>query len=277
VKSIQFKTESFTLIELLVVIAIIGLLSSIVLVNTRGSRIKAQIAKGLEFSQTIQNTIGSEAVGIWDFDNCTAQDASGYGNNGTINGAICSSDTPYSVSGKNSLSFDGVDDFVDCGNNASLDIVSEVTISAWIKFNAMQSGTIVGKGATSSQMNFYFGAGNSGTVLRFRHTSTNFNSTVQHGYSVGSWHYITVTVDQLTNKIKFYSDGIQLGADVTLTGTLTANSDNLRIGIAEGYADKFNGFIDDVRIYSKALSQSQIQQDYVEGLEKHSDLALFKK
>ena len=62
--NLKMKRQGFTLIELLVVIAVIGLISSIVLVQIKTPRGKAQIAKSLQFSKTIQNVLGSEGVGI---------------------------------------------------------------------------------------------------------------------------------------------------------------------------------------------------------------------
>ena len=150
------KNKSFTLIELLVVIAIIGLLASIILVSLKGVREKAEIAKGLEFSQSIQHALGADAVGIWSFDDCgndgdthtTLADTSGYGNNGTNHGAICREDTPFHVvgsgGGKRALSFDG-DDYVDCGSGAST-LPANFTAEVWVYFNGTSdNSTLIGR------------------------------------------------------------------------------------------------------------------------------------
>jgi prepilin-type N-terminal cleavage/methylation domain-containing protein len=275
------KTKSFTLIELLVVIAIIGLLSSIVLVATRGSRAKAQIAKALEFSQTIHTSLGSEAVGVWDFDNCTASDASGYGNNGTINGAVCSSDTPYSAigqgTGKNSLSFDGIDDYVECGNvNTG---TNEISISTWINLSStsVAQRPIINKGYTSHNAPYYqytvfytatdeikFSLTIDGTLK----TATTTSSMV----SINTWYHILSTYDGAD--LKVYVNGNLEKTTNVGSGTLTTYATNMRIGEYTNLnQDYFPGKIDEVRIYNKSLSTAQIQQLYAEGLEKHKDLA----
>ena len=132
--------SSFTLIELLVVISIIGLLASVVLVSMKGMREKARIASALKFSQSLQNSLGSESVGVWSFDEgegTIVHDSSGYNNHCTIYGASFTQDTPerivHSNSSTYSLSFDGQNDYLDCGNDESLDITDEITIEAWVK------------------------------------------------------------------------------------------------------------------------------------------------
>ena len=129
------KQKSFTLIELLVVIAIIGLLASIVIVNLAGTRGKASIARGLQFSQSVHHALGSEAVGIWSFDEgsgATAYDASGYGNNGTLYNFASphgwTTDTPSNTG--YALSFDGVDDYVSLPSMKP----QYFTISLWVNF-----------------------------------------------------------------------------------------------------------------------------------------------
>jgi len=63
-----------------------------------------------------------------------AVDISRYGNNGTINGAVWTSSGRFG----SALQFDGVDDYVDCGNGASLNITTAVTVEAWV--NPLYSG-----------------------------------------------------------------------------------------------------------------------------------------
>ena len=271
-KTINSKTKSFTLIELLVVISIIGLLSSIVLVNTRGSRNKAKIAKGLETSQAIHNSLGSEAVGVWDFDNYTAQDSSGNGNNGTIFGAVFSSDTPYSMvgqgSGKNSLSFDGsIGDYIQISAVAVLTTGTSFMLSVWVKpettgtyrtimgYNSTHRLLIVSTGQMLSQQDGNFFSGAAGDVPN------------------GVWTHVIYWNNGTTER--WYINGKQSGSD-----HITPNAEwdsAFKIGQYDLVNYPYRGLIDEVRIYSQAFSQSQIQKQYVEGLRVHSNLVLLDK
>jgi len=279
--------KSFTLIELLVVISIIGLLSSIVLVATKGSRAKAQIAKALEFGQTIHTSLGSEAVGIWDFDNCTASDASGYGNNGTINGATCSSDTPYSAAGqgaggKNSLNFDGTNDYVSANISQLSTYTMPVTISVWIYIPSTWTwvnGTIAAFPATNYGMGIYRDATNNQIVFVARIGSISPYGWKNYNIQRDTWYHLMftgngATFDAYVNGVKINTSsaayGVAAGADIT--GVFQLATSTIYGGGGGGY---FGGLIDDVRVYSQVLSQSQIQQQYV--LEKHNDLALLNQ
>ena len=74
----------------------------------------------------------SGLIAYWEFDEgggTIAYDSAG-DNNGTIYGAVW---TTGQIDG--ALSFDGVDDYVDVSDSASLDITAEITIGAWVKFN----------------------------------------------------------------------------------------------------------------------------------------------
>lgn len=278
--------KSFTLIELLVIIAVIGLLSSIVLVNLRGSRNKAKIAKTLEFSQSVQHAIGNEAVGIWNFDEgsgTTAQDISGYGNNGTIyGGASFTEDTPYKVmgsgQGKYALSFDGVNDYISLPNN-TFSSLSQGTIAAWI----------YPTGSGAQQTIFECSYGGSANMIYFELENGKPHWAVfasgawrPDGYSKSvlsnnQWHFVVVTVD--ASGWKIYVDGIY---DGILYGDPAANKffNNIsvpqvnKIGTAYNGARFMKGSIDDVRIYATALTLSEIQQLYLVGLEKHQQLTM---
>jgi len=252
------------------------------LVNTRGSREKARVAKILETHQTTHNSLGSETVGMWNFDNCTAQDASGYGNDGTISGATCNSTTPYSVfgqgSGKNSLSFDGVNDYILIPASAYFD-VQKFTISAWTySSNYSRNQFIFEKttnGAVNTQYSCFFGGG----VIYFR----TYNSAgsgddlavaiTTAGVQNNQWNLIVCAYDGLAKKI--FVNGAEK-ASKSYSQTLMTNPNGTSVigAYGSGTSYFFSGFIDDVRIYSQSLTQSQIQHQYAEGMETHNSLTL---
>jgi len=281
--------KSFTLIELLVVIAIIGLLSSVVLVSLSGPRQKAKITKALEFSQSVQHAIGNEAVGVWNFDDCTAKDLSGYGNNGTIYGATCVDDTPYKVvgvgQGKNALSFDGGNDYVSANANLSGTLTSAITVSAWIKLNDLSDRGIMGEYSNwsyygyafwISSNNLYFEVGRSGPG-EWTGWETKVNTA---SISPGTWYHIVGTYNG--SIVKLFVNSVEAnsaGENRQINGGLPTCIGNVRYDCTSinpfnevnGY---FNGTIDDIRIYTTALTLGEIQQLYLAGLEKHQQLTM---
>jgi len=265
-QEIQHK-RSFTLIELLVVIAIIGLLSSVILVSLSGPRQRARITRSLEFSQSVQHAIGNEAVGVWNFDDCSAKDLSGYKNDGTINGAICVDDTPYKIvgsgQGKNTLSFDGVDDYVDLGNPVVLQNMNEGTIVAWFKRQGTTGIYQMIFSDPGSRLEICF----SGNWLQFYINNAAVSISLP---TLDVWYYVVGNWSISGNFQKLYLSAVEVGSRVPTGNTGSAIR---TIGSRSG-SYPFNGIIDDVRIYSTALSLSEIQQFYLAGLEKHQQLTI---
>ena len=131
------KTKSFTLIELLVVIVIIGILAGVIIVSTSSSINKANFAKAQAFSNTVQQELLLNLVSEWTFDEGNAEDS--WGNNeGTVYGAIYQNKASRNCVYGGCYSFDG-SDYIDCGNNSSLNIADEITISSWIKLDSFDS------------------------------------------------------------------------------------------------------------------------------------------
>ena len=262
------RNKSFTLIELLVVIAIIGLLASIVIVNLTGTRSKANIARGLQFSQSIHHALGAYAVGVWSFDEgsgTTAYDASGYGNNGTINGASHTTDTP---SGQGyALSFDGVDDYVDCGNLGSF--FDYGTIEFWMntfrlrnwdnpfttKFQGLNAG-IRFELNESGMFSVYIGDDAADYT---------FHMYLNSGLTINTWWHVVLVWDSVNNNVKGYLNSVKK-FDNSHTKWATTLP---QIAIGNGFSSSryFNGLIDDVRIYEKALEIAQIEAMYYAGLD----------
>ncbi len=257
----------FTLIELLVIIAIIGLISSIVLVNLKGTREKARIAKALQFSQTVYHTLGAYSVGIWRFDEgqgVTAYDSSGERNHGTINGA----NYTQGILG-NALQFDG-NDYVDCGMGYSLQLTNAITVEVWAYPTAQAYQAIAAKGGgwnfhlRPTQLVPYFYIG--GLEKNVPYTTGDYRN---------SWHHFAFSYDSAggTNNFKVYWNGA-----IVAQGTFVGAMDNVvgdSVKIGQRVNDQyFTGLIDEVRIYNQALSVAQIQKLYAEGLERRKNLTM---
>ena len=263
--------KSFTLIELLVVIAIIGLLASIVIVNLTGTRSKANIARGLQFSQSVHHALGSEAVGVWGFDEgsgTTANDSSGYGNNGTLtNGPVwrcASTDPSYTPSGQGcSLQFDGVNDYVTA---SPISVGTYFTLNVWIN----RTGTtktftplIEQGGNRKFRLIKYYNRiciGNDSITDNFYCTGNLFSST-------NFWYNIVAFFDG-SNHI--FVNGIEYSLTQSAGNYGSWGTNQLNIGYRP-YTElvgPFNGLIDEVRIYEKALEIAQVEELYYAGLDR---------
>jgi len=199
----------------------------------------------------------------WKFDEgagTVVVDSSTNGNNGTLtNGTVWV--TGWS---SNALSFDGVDDYVEVANSPSLGITGDITVAAWIKRGALGDyGGIVAKtdGDNIWDYDFYFDSG--ADNLHFWSDSQSPQNTISTGtVSDTDWHHVAATRSGET--VTFYIDGAPAGT-VTISGDSADNPIPVRIGTdGPGYSgdSMFNGLIDDVRIYNRALSASEIRALY---------------
>jgi len=275
------KSLAFTLVELLVVIAIVGLLSTIVLAVTSGVSEQGRIAKSLQFSKHLENSLGDHLIGRWTFDEtanlCGAGkvcDTSGWDNHGTMNNfvlpcGLVDDDTPSGQGG--AMSFDGVDDYVEANPSIS-SANGSLTICGWFK---RQTDSSTGYPFGIRSEDFSFGiVGDTQMSLQARR-SNNLNGKLSGRFSVSavnslgiSWHFFAMTQnDDFTKPPRAYLDGTEL------TVSLSSYYDTQRyttfyigkLNPAQGY---FSGLVDEVHIYDTALIASQIQSQYYAGLDR---------
>jgi PGF-pre-PGF domain-containing protein len=186
------------------------------------------------------------------------QDFSGYRNNGTWNG----NDTSTVTSGRfgNALQFDGVDDYVNASNDPSLNITSAITIEAWVKPIAYSVGGIVAKRldwhAENVNYNLFF---DSTSKLGFYNGTlvVNTNDTIP----LNVWSHVVVTVNDTTTT--FFINGVFDSNHILGIGV--PNHHPLLIGSHGNDGNYFNGTIDEVRIYNRALSTDEINASYDAG------------
>jgi len=279
VKKLKNNNKSFTLIELLVVIAIIGVLSAIVITSMSNAVTKSRIVRLQVFSDTIRAQLSDSLVSWWSFNEGTGTDAKDMweGNNGTLTNFDFDDDSGWRsggdcVSGK-CLEFDGINDYVNCGNNASLkNMGSAVTVEAWAKYSGygddgQSYSVIIGKGTSGTPQPWTFLLENPGNKIRFRVTAGNVDANAQDSiaHELNRWYYFVGTYDG--NNIKIYKDGVRVGI-TPRTGTIAINDVTAKIGTFTGPSYNFNGFLDEVRIYNSAATITQIQSQYLAGLDK---------
>jgi hypothetical protein len=204
-----------------------------------------------------ENRISDEGlIGYWDA-NDNSEDWSGNGIDGTLTG-----NANVTTTGKfgNSFGFDGAGDYVALGNNDNLNEIKQITVSTWTKFNddtAYQS--LVGH--FEDNLNQFFLHYHNAHSLRFRvgNGTTNVAAIYSWTPELGKWYNIVGTYNG--SKINVYLDGI-LVAQSSMTGDLSAGVANAFIGSKRGFDECLDGAIDEVMIYNRSLSDSEISALY---------------
>jgi hypothetical protein len=205
-------------------------------------------------------------AGWWKFDGTAgiiAADSSPNGNDGTlING-------PVWISGKikGAVEMDGADDYIELPIGSTISMLTECTIATWVNF--YNSG-----GAWQRVFDF----GNNTTVYMFLTPAVNTNESLRFaittagngvedvvdagGMLATGWHHIAVTVSARTTTIIMYLDGQEVGRNIHAVNNVSSMgvTTNNWIGRSHGAGDAyFQGAIDDFFIFSRVLSQPEIQ------------------
>ena len=184
----------------------------------------------------------------------TRYDSTSNANNGTPYGGI-SSNVSGQVDGANS--FDGVDDYILCGTNASLNITNVITIEAWVCPTAFATeGYIVSKGNTIGDTVYSLSVGTNGDLKTMRTGGSQRGSA----YSIVTNAYSHIAVTISGTSINFYGNGTNIGV-AAASGDITTNAKPLQLGWRSG-STYFYGIIDEVRLYNRALSSGEILTQY---------------
>jgi gliding motility-associated-like protein len=198
-------------------------------------------------------------VGYWPF-NGNANDESGNGNNGTVNGATLTTDR-FGVANK-AYSFNGVNNYINAGSNISF---SNFTITTWVYMNANPTGlnALVSKISTNFQnFELAINPGINNPSLSWGNGSSWFGLNSSQTLPVAQWHHIVATYNS-SNIMTLYFDG-----NVLLTSTATSYSN------VSGFETFFgarpntqgissttffhNGKLDDIGIWNRSLTHQEI-------------------
>lgn len=205
-------------------------------------------------------------IGWWPLheNNGQANDLSGNGNHGTLNGGII-----QGVAGKQGLtaySFDGSDDYISLGSN--IFSLSEYTISLWVKHDSIDSSRHVYIGLEGVVNVRQEGDGNG--ILYYHEDGSN-NSLRAPAPNVDQWTHIAIQYDG-KNTVQLWVDGqredVSQGVNDAIFGSKSRGN---KIGALYDGSDLHNGEICDVRIYNRPLSPQEIQTLYKWGSGDYTD------
>ncbi|MFM2317270.1 MAG: hypothetical protein RLZZ155_1602, partial [Bacteroidota bacterium] len=219
---------------------------------------------------TLATNLQTGLVGYWPF--CgNANDESGNGNNGTVNGATLTTDRFGNAN--SAYSFDGINDGIVVQNNPNI-LQQEYSISIWfystIDYSIPNNNTLLrsgdegacsGQGFAIASYEFHskFGFADFGSGNFSFETSINTSS-----FLTGQWYNLVFT--RRNNKAIQYINGIAIDS-TTNNNYMPASNCPIFIGsnwLMPGFVqpDVFNGKIDDISIYNRALTPTEITQLY---------------
>lgn len=188
--------------------------------------------------------------------------------NNVNTGTLTNSPT-FSNTNGGCIVFDGVDDYINCGNNSSLKLTGDITIDTWIYISANPSDWVricgIGSsdGGSGNRMYGLWYNGTNASVTRnllwqrYSPGTQIYPTTV--ALSLNTWYYVSVTTNGSLHTL--YLNNLSIGT-TTSAGPWTTNTvDNVTIGYA-GFHTYHTGRIGLIRIYNRALTATEVLQNY---------------
>ncbi|MFN8178787.1 MAG: DUF4038 domain-containing protein [bacterium] len=193
----------------------------------------------------------------------TTADVSGHGNTATLHGAVFGAGEHGSA-----LSFNGTSAYVEAPNSASLDIAGTgLTLAFWVKVISTTSGVdyvIVDKPWSASTMTSPFyqygvefsNSSNKTLDFFFGDAAASLHGPYRMSPAPGVWTHVAFTYDGST--VRGYLDGVE-ALSVADASSLVPRGHSLRLGVDGAYQQFFDGSLDDLRIYDRALTAAEVR------------------
>jgi N-acetylneuraminic acid mutarotase len=228
-----------------------------------GVSLNLNAGKGTD-TVNVGSGIPAGMVSLWQGDG-NANDLVGK-NNGTVPTGVTFAPGVTGAAGDQAFRFNGSNALVDVGHDPSLNMTGSMTVSAWVNVQSLIANNYLfadfDSGGRLSQGSLGIDAG--GRFFWFQGNQTKSNDWVEpHGataVSLNQWHHVAVVRDDNAKTITLYVDGLP-DASVSYAGIpiLALQGDKLLGGSGPGFpSDSFNGLLDEVGVYNRALSATEI-------------------
>lgn len=224
----------------------------------------------------VQSAPRNGLVGYWNMDTndisgTTVYDKSGNDNNGTITSVTCS------VAGQmnEACTFDADGDNIAVGTSASLQ-PANLTFAAWVKRTSSWNNQAIGlfwakpSGVFDSTYGWHITSddgANEDTPIVLRVSGNNYcyvSADIDTFYPLNEWVHIAATFNSGTNSCILYKNGVAVTTGNSGTpDVINSSADTKYIGLNNGYGSSMDdGLMDEVRIYNRDFSASEIKQLY---------------
>ncbi|MGE0638292.1 MAG: LamG-like jellyroll fold domain-containing protein [Bacteroidia bacterium] len=198
-------------------------------------------------------------VAYWPF-NGNADDESGSGYNGTVNGVVLTADRFGNPGKAYSFSNPG---YISVATASSL-FPDQFTISYWFKINSYfgERGVLSCVGANGGYQQYFSGTSFAYLIgYNFPNSGSYFSSNYTMSADVNTWHHLVVTYEKtgdFASVTKLYINGDLKTTDNQPVAIAYPGGETLHIGQNHGGVN-FTGELDDIRIYNTLLSETDIQ------------------
>jgi hypothetical protein len=183
----------------------------------------------------------------------TVVDASGNGNHGKIKGAVRTGDGRH---GK-ALIFDGVDDWVTVKHDASLNLSNGLTLEAWVYPLSQSKGNnaVMVKQAPKAEAYALYAEEEGDLPASYINDGDYHGVAGANRLPADTWSHLVATYDGANQRL--YVNGVQV-AESPQTAMIRQSKGKLRIGGNSLGNEYFHGYIDEVRIYNRALTPDEV-------------------
>lgn len=253
--------------------------------HPRTSRIILTDASGIDYNIIVYTTDNTNDQGGYQIGTITYDFNVIVKNNGTlVNGPT------YSAANGGSIVFNGSNNYVDCGNTASLKITGSITAEAWVNFSSL-----TGSGDPRLIGKYSWSAGAAGTAWELNRSTSDYRSygpggsdgpnvneflwIASSGTGIGgafigtgeqvlsnTWYQVVGVFNNVNDVIQLYVNGVLKRSVVRTSqtvGILAAGTQNVQIGGNTGDGQNYiNGVIPIARVYNRALSSAEVTQNF---------------
>jgi hypothetical protein len=211
-----------------------------------------------------QTVVADAPAGYWRLNETSGTSAvktAGAANNGTYTNVTLGVAGLLAGAGNTAASFSGTNSRVQIANNTAIRPTAAVSLEAWIKPTTIAASGFASVVSKAESYSLQFNAGRLEFTIIQGSTRRRLQAPAGSVVAGGTYHVVGVYNGSTQT---LYVNGVQV-AQAALTGAIGANNNALYIGSWNGSSEFFRGTIDEVAVYTTALTATQVSNHWIAG------------